>query len=73
MSLSTSIAVEGQSVDLTATLSNHDVEFDLVPPPPEQVVEFERRRRHGATPAPMAPGVILDEVGNELEPAPTAP
>ena len=45
MSLSTSIAVDNQSVDLSATLSNHDVEFDLVPPPPEQVVEFERRRR----------------------------
>ena len=71
MSLSTSIAVEDQSVDLTATLSNHDVEFDLVPPPPEQVVEFNGGG--GATPAPMAPGVILDEVGNELEPAPTAP
>lgn len=70
MSLSTSIAVQGQSVDLTATLSNHDLEFDLVPPPPDQVVESNLT---GATAAPMAPGVILDEVGNELEPAPTAP
>jgi hypothetical protein len=70
MSLSTSIALQGQSVDLSATLSNHDVEFDLVPPPPDQVVEMNVT---GATPAPMAPGVILDEVGNELEPAPTAP
>ena len=71
MSLSTSVALQGQSVDLSATLSDHDVEFDLVPPPPDQVVDVERRR--GATPAPMAPGVILDEVGNELEPAPPAP
>jgi hypothetical protein len=67
MSLSTSIALEGQSVDLTATLSNHDVEFDLVPPPPDRVVESNAG---GATAAPMAPGVILDEVGNELEPSP---
>ena len=72
VSLSTSIAVQGQSVDLTATLSDHDVEFDLVPPPPDQVVESNVGGT-GATPAPMAPGVILDEVGNELEPAPTAP
>ena len=70
MSLSTSVALQGQSVDLSATLSNHDVEFDLVPPPPDQVVDSNAT---GATPAPMAPGVILDEVGNELEPAPTAP
>jgi hypothetical protein len=72
MSLSTSIAVQDQSFDLTATLSNHDVEFDLVPPSPDQVVEMNVT---GATPAPMAPGGILDEVGNEneLEPAPTAP
>ena len=39
VSLSTSVAVQGQSVDLTATLSDHGVEFDLVPPPPDQVVE----------------------------------
>jgi hypothetical protein len=67
MSLSTSIALEGQSVDLTATLSNHDVEFDLVPPPPDRVVESNAG---AATAAPMAPGVIRDEVGNELEPSP---
>ena len=73
MSLSTSIAVEDQSFDLSATLSNHDVEFDLVAPPPEQVVDFNAGGGTGATPAPMDPGVILDEVGDELEPAPTAP
>ncbi len=67
MSLSTSIEVQGQSVDLSAALSNHNVEFGLVPPPPDQVVESNVG---GATPAPMAPGIILDEVGNELEPAP---
>jgi hypothetical protein len=67
MSLSTSIAVEGQSADLTATLSNHDVEFDLLPPPPDKVVESNVT---GATPAPMAPGVILDEMGNEVQPTP---
>ena len=67
MSLSTAIAVENQSVDLTATLSKHDVEFDLLPPSPDQVVDSNVG---GATPAPMAPGVILDEVGNELEPSP---
>ena len=67
MSLSTSIALQGQSVDLTATLSDHDVEFDLVPPSSDQVIESNAT---GATPAPMAPGVILDEVGNEFEPSP---
>jgi len=71
MSLSSSIAIQGQSVDLTATLSNHDVEFGLVPPPPDQVMQSNVGG--GATPAPMAPGDILDEVGNELESAPTAP
>ena len=67
MSLSTSVTAQGQSVDLTATLSDHDVEFDLVPPPPDQVVETNVGGT-GATPAPMAPGVIvdeLDEVGDE--------
>ena len=40
MSLSTSVALQGQSFDLSATLSDHDVKFDLVPPAPEQVVEY---------------------------------
>ena len=52
MSLSTAIAVENQSVDLTATLSKHDVEFGLLPPSPDQVVDSNVS---GATPAPMAP------------------
>jgi hypothetical protein len=69
VSLGTSIAVENQSVDLSATLSNHDVEFDLIPPPPDQVDESNVGGT-GATPAPMAPGVILDEVGNEIQPTP---
>ena len=73
MTLSTSIEAQGQSVDLSATLSDHDVKFDLVPPPPDQVVDANVGGGSGATPAPMDPGVILDEVGNELEPAPTAP
>jgi hypothetical protein len=73
MSLSTSIEAQGQSVDLSATLSNHDVKFDLVPPPPEQVVDANVGGGSGATPAPMDPGVILEEVGNEVQPAPTAP
>jgi len=72
-SLSTSVTAQGQSVDLTATLSNHDVEFDLLPPSPDQVVDSNVGGGTGATPAPMAPGVILDEVGNEVRPAPTAP
>jgi hypothetical protein len=69
VSLNTSVAVQGQSVDLTATLSDHGVEFDLVPPPPDDVVESNLGGT-GATPAPMAPGVILDEVGNEIQPTP---
>jgi hypothetical protein len=72
VSLSTSVAVQGQSIDLTATLSDHGVEFDLVPPPPDDVVE-PNVGGTGATPAPMAPGVIVDEleeVGNEVQPTP---
>jgi hypothetical protein len=69
VSVGTSVAVENQSVDLTATLSNHDVEFDLVPPPPDEV-DDSNVGGTGATPAPMAPGVILDEVGNEIQPTP---
>ena len=72
VSLSTSVDVQGQSIDLTATLSDHGVEFDLVPPPPDQVVDSNVGGT-GATPAPMAPGVILDEVGNELAADAVAP
>ena len=69
VSVSTSVAVQGQSIDVTATLSDHGVEFDLVPPPPDEV-DDSNVGGTGATPAPMAPGVILDEVGNEIQPTP---
>ena len=65
VSVATSITVDGQTADLAATLSGHDVEFDLLPPPPDQVVESDI----GGGFAP-APGAILDEVGNEVRATP---
>jgi hypothetical protein len=69
ISLSTSIEAAGQAVDVTATLSNHGVEFDLLPPPPDQVVDSNVG---GFDSAPgVAPGpVILDEVGPTPAPMP---
>ena len=73
MSVKTSVAVEGMTADLAATLSNHDVEFDLLPPSPDQVFDpNDTVGGGGATPAPMAPGVgpgvILEEVGASAAP-----
>jgi hypothetical protein len=68
MSVKTSIEAQGVTADLAATFSNHDVEFDLLPPPPDQV--DSNAGGTGATPAPMAPGVILEEVGNSAAPMP---
>ena len=59
MSVSTSLAVEGVTADLAATLSNHDVEFDLVPPNPDDVAQPNEGGGFGA------PGVILEEVGSD--------
>ena len=57
MSMHTKIDVQGQAVELTATLSNHDVELRIVPPPPDQVSD------------PIEG--ILEEVGGEvMEPVP---
>jgi hypothetical protein len=57
VSVTTSIAVEGQTVDLAATLSNHDVEFDLLPPAPEQVLDDNTRGGFGVPGAmPLGPG-----------------
>jgi hypothetical protein len=59
VSVATSVTAEGQSVDLAATLSNHGVEFELVPPPPEQIMDsnegggFSAPGVIGPTPAPM--------------------
>jgi hypothetical protein len=53
VSVATSIAAQGQTVDLAATLSNHGVEFELLPPNPDEVVESDL----GGEFAP-APGVI---------------
>ena len=39
VSVATSVSAMGQTVDLAATLSNHDVEFELLPPAPDQVVD----------------------------------
>jgi hypothetical protein len=67
MSVKTSIEAQGVTADLAATFSNHNVEFDLLPPSPDQVLD-PNAGGTGATPAPMAPGVILEEVGNSAAP-----
>jgi hypothetical protein len=69
MSVKTSIEAQGVTADLAATFSNHNVEFDLLPPSPDQVLD-PNAGGTGATPAPMAPGVILEEVGNSAAPMP---
>jgi len=57
VSLATSISAEGQSVDLAATLSGHDVEFDLVPPPADQVIDSDIGGGFSAPGAlPLGPG-----------------
>ena len=69
VSVASSITFEGQTVDLAATLSNHDVAFELLPPNPDEVVESDIGG--GFAPAPGGdPDVILDEVGNEVFPTP---
>ena len=65
VSVATSIAAEGQSVDLAATLSAHGVEFDLLPPSPDDVVDLDLGG--GFAPAPDA---VLDDVGTEVFPSP---
>ena len=68
MSIKSTVAVQGVSADLAATFSNHNVEFDLLPPSPDDV---DQSNEGGGFSAPgAAPGVILDEVGNELEATP---
>jgi hypothetical protein len=39
VSVATSVTAAGQTVDLAGTLSNHGVEFDLLPPAPDQVID----------------------------------
>ena len=39
MSVGTTVALQGVTADLAATLSNHDVEFDLLPPNPDDVAD----------------------------------
>jgi hypothetical protein len=57
VSVITSITVEGQTVDLAATLSNHDLEFDLLPPPPDQVDDSDIGGGFSAPgAAPLGPG-----------------
>jgi hypothetical protein len=57
VSVATSISAEGQSVELAATLSGHDVEFELVPPPPDQVVDADVGGGFNAPGAmPLGPG-----------------
>lgn len=61
VSVATSISAEGQNVELAATLSNHGVEFELVPPPPEQVLEDNSGGGFSAPGAvPLGPGEIRE-------------
>jgi hypothetical protein len=68
LSIGTEVAVEGQSISISAAFSQHDVPFELLPPPAEQVVDALDNVGGGLAPAGR-PGMILDEVGNELEPS----
>jgi hypothetical protein len=68
MSVGTTVDIEGMSADLAATFSNHDVEFDLLPPPPDQVMDPNEGGGFGAP--GVAPESILEEVGNEVQPTP---
>ena len=57
VSVATSISSEGQSVDLAATLSGHDVEFDLLPPSPDDVTDDNAGGGFSAPGArPLGPG-----------------
>jgi hypothetical protein len=60
MSVSTTLALQGVTADLAATFSNHDVEFDLVPPPADDVAD---PNVGGGFSAPGAAPEILEEVG----------
>ena len=67
VSVASSITVEGQTVDLAATLSSHDVPFELVPPNPDEVVDMDFG---GGFSAPGTdPDAVLDDVGNEVFPS----
>ena len=66
VSLATSVALEGQSVELAATLSNHDVEFELLPPPPDQVVDQPAFDNSGG----VGPGVIVEQVDEGTDTVP---
>jgi hypothetical protein len=68
LSIGTEVSVEGQSISISAAFTQHDVPFELLPPPPEQVVDVLDNVGGGLS-APARPGMILD-VGNELEPSP---
>ena len=70
MSASTSIAIENQGVNVTATLSNHDVEFDLLPPPPDQVLDANVGG-FDAAPGVAPGGGVLEEVGPTPAPMPS--
>lgn len=57
VSVASSITAQGQTVDLAATLSNHGVEFELLPPSPDQVQESNEGGGFSAPGAvPLGPG-----------------
>jgi len=62
--MSTTIDSGGQTIQLAATLSNHDVEFALLPPPPDQVIDQSELDNSGGGVGPgrLSPAVELEEV-----------
>jgi hypothetical protein len=57
VSVASSVTAQGQTVDLAATLSNHGVEFELLPPSPDQVQESNEGGGFSAPGAvPLGPG-----------------
>jgi hypothetical protein len=62
VSVSSVVSVQGATADVEITLSNHDVELRIVPPPPGEVDESVSNEGGGFTEEQ-----ILDSVGEEIE------
>ena len=66
MSVSTTLSLQGVTADLAATFSNHDMAFDLVPPPADDVAQPDEG---GGFSAPGVAPVVPQQAGPT--PAPT--
>jgi hypothetical protein len=71
MSVSTTLAMQGVTADVAATLSDHDLEFDLLPPNPDDVAD--PNEGGGFSVPGAAPSTILEEVGSDVFEATPAP